>query len=139
MLILQICPCSNDIKVQITKEYGKISILSVFMRENMCFVPRIGSLSLCCWIILGHMGRGDLESREDNISLSAWVSGLRGSFQEGRKCLCVHLFLQWNILANQDIVVVFLMNAVDERMLFLCSGAQQSHQLCQTYSKSIFN
>ena len=42
---------------------------------------------MCSWIILGHIVRGDLESREDDISLPAWVSGLRGRFQEGRKCL----------------------------------------------------
>lgn len=115
MVVLQICTCSNGIKVRIAKAYCKISVMAVFMRKNKPFVPYIGSLSLCCWIILGHIGRGGLESREDDISLSAWVSGLRGRFQKGRKCLCMYLFLLWNILANQD---MFFMNAVDELMLF---------------------
>lgn len=132
MVALQICTCSNGIKVRITKAYCKISVMAVFMRKNEPFVPHIGSLSLCCWIILGHIGRRGLESREDDISLSAWVSGLRGRFQKGRKCLCMYLFLLWNILANQDFV---FMNAEDEWMLFLCSD--DSH-LCQTYGESIF-
>lgn len=118
MVVLQICTWSNGIKVRITKAYCKISVMAVFMRKNKPFVPHIGSLSLCCWIILGHIGRGGLESREDDISLSAWVSGLRGRFQKGRKCLCMYLSLLWNILANQDTV---FMNAVDEWMLFLYS------------------
>ena len=91
LTMLQICTRGNGIKAQITKAYYKISVMVVFMRKNKPFVPHIGSLSLCCWLISGTIGRGDLESREDDISLSAWVSGLRGRFQEGRKSLCMYL------------------------------------------------
>lgn len=86
----------------------KISVMAVFMRKkNKPFVPHIGSLALCCWLIWGHIGRGDLESREDDITLSAWVSGLRGRFQEGkRKKMLAHVFSPCceNIPANQDTV-----------------------------------
>lgn len=57
--------------------------MAVFMRKDEAFVCAVGSLSLCCWIIVGLTGRGDLESREEDISLAAWVSGLRGRIWEG--------------------------------------------------------
>lgn len=64
MPILQIHSHGNGIKVQIIKNVVQNSSNGCFYeKKNEAFVPRIGSLSLCCWLILGHIGRGDLEKQ----------------------------------------------------------------------------
>lgn len=76
--------------------YAHISKMSVLWGEKnsplaFCFSYYITVIVF--WLILGHIGRRDLESREDDISLSAWVSGLRRRFQEERKHLLLYMCL----------------------------------------------
>lgn len=68
----------------------------------MAFAAHIGSLSLCFWMILGHIGRGDLECRVEDISLSAWVRRLRERSRNGRKCIFIFFSLFGNIPTNQN-------------------------------------
>lgn len=58
------------------------SLVEKMKWQPRCFAARFTSVSPCFWLISGNTGRGDLERREDDISLSAWVSGLWGRYQE---------------------------------------------------------
>lgn len=89
-------------------------------KKNKPFVPHIGSLALCCWLIWGHIGRGDLESREDDITLSAWVSGLRGRFQEGKRKKCLRMYFHCVVKTSPQIRILFLRTP---RMNECCSSA----------------
>lgn len=65
------------------------------MRKNKPFVPHIGSLLLCGWIILSHRGREGLEGREEDISFTAWVSGLKGEFRRKENIFFLHVFFDF--------------------------------------------
>lgn len=70
------------------------------------------------------------------LSMGEWTEGEISRRKE--KKMLAHVFSSCceNIPANQDIVFT---NAADEWMLLPRSDVWQPHQLCQTYSKAIFN
>lgn len=63
----------------VEKRNDSFCVFSTYFR---CFAAQFTPVSPCFWLISGNTERGDLERREDDISLSAWVSGLWGRYQE---------------------------------------------------------